>query len=313
MKKVFCMEYNIVVPLAQEDYIIFRKNINYIFKYLTPKKIVIIATEFLKEVIEKDFHDNEKIEFVDENKLFPKLNYTVIKQYLMERNVDSRTGWYFQQFLKMSYANVCDTEYYLTWDADTIPLKEMNLFKDKKPIFSLKKEYNEAYFDTLYNILGLRKIIKYSFIAEHMMFRKDIMIDLIETINFNSESLWFIEILNNINNENLSKSGFSEFETYGTFVLSDYPNTYDTKKMKSLRSGKKIFGEIPNQEILYWVAKYYETISFEKWDIQKSRLKVFESLIFRKVVPINIYVKLVSLEMKIYKLLGRLRVQKTNL
>ena len=102
---------------------------------------------------------------IDEDKLVEGLTYGWLKQFLEERNVYLRIGWYFQQFLKMGFANskYCN-EYYLSWDSDTLPLSRITFFEEEHPIFTMKKEYHKPYFNTMYKLLGLKKTVGFSFI-----------------------------------------------------------------------------------------------------------------------------------------------------
>ncbi|WP_409530107.1 DUF6492 family protein [Sphingobacterium sp.] len=61
---------------------------------------------------------------VNENELFDRFNFQSIITFLKQKidNAD-RAGWYFQQFLKMEISKIIQSDHYLIWDADTIPLK----------------------------------------------------------------------------------------------------------------------------------------------------------------------------------------------
>ena len=62
----------------------------------------------------------------------------------------------------------------------------------------------------------------------------------------------------------MSFSGFSEFETYGTFVNKYYINTYDIRPWKSLREGSQYYN--PNyltDKDIQNISKNYDAISFE--------------------------------------------------
>ena len=90
----------------------------------------------------------------------------------------------------------------LSWDSDTIPLNNISFFKDGKPLFTMKQEYNKPYFDTLKKILNLEKSVDFSFIAEHMMFNKDIMNEMLNKINLSKVhgQDWIEKILNACDN-----------------------------------------------------------------------------------------------------------------
>lgn len=188
----------------------------------------------------------------------------------------------------------------MSWDADTIPLQKIKLWDDKTgiPYFSVKNEYWQPYFDTIFNLLGLRKVIKKSFIAEHMLFNSEIMRSLLTKIEEMEDDNWFITILKSINSENLNRSGFSEFETYGTYVMHHFPGSYKIKNIVAMRSGKEIFGENLCDEMMRWISKSYETISFEKWQHYSNKMTWHTKEWFRKLFSARFYVICYYVKMK---------------
>lgn len=282
-------EYELIIPVALRDVPVLEKSLPYIKKNLSPKKIIIISNLKARDLIENMHFDNVK--FCDENSLIPNLTFDTVKQYLSKYNTEKSTGWYFQQFLKMGYALVTDCDYYMSWDSDTLPLTNIEMFEDDKIIFSLKKEYNKPYFDTIESLLQLKKCMKQSFIAEHMMFKTEYMkelLDVIQSKDKNNE--WFINILEAIPKESLCVSGFSEFETYGTYVYNYHHDAYLYKNIKAIRKGKMIFGEVPNDNVMEWLGKHYLSISFEKSQEQVINNKSYNSALFRNIIPSNIYI-----------------------
>ena len=98
-----------------------------------------------------------------------------------------------------------------------------------KPYFDTTTEYFTLYFETMKKIFpNLGKKYYYSFISEHMLIKTEIMKSLINRINNNnniSGETWYEKIINCIDVNELGHSGFSEFETYGTFVNEYYRKT----------------------------------------------------------------------------------------
>lgn len=287
--------YELIIPVAKSDISTVIESVPYIKANLMPSRISIISNKEVQGIIESRY-SGEEVYFVDENSMLPDLNFAAVKDFMKEHNAEKRTGWYFQQFLKMGYCFVATEDYYMSWDADTVPLKEIKMFTDEgAPFFSIKKEYNEDYFDTIKKLLGCDKQIKDSFIAEHMMFNTEIMKELIQKIaNNDNRNSWFINILLAVSKEALPHAGFSEFETYGTYVVLNHPDVYKFKDVVALRTAKRIFGNLPKEDVMLWLAKHYQTASFEKWDEQFIDLKVHNNALFRRIVPPVLYVKLVN-------------------
>lgn len=289
-------KFEVIIPIAERDVYTALKTIPYIEKYIKPETITVISSESVRSIVLDKFGD--RVRFINENSMIDGLDFAAVRAYLTQSGAESRTGWYFQQFLKMGYAYIAEKEYYLSWDADTIPIRDINMFCGDKPVFALKQEYNQPYFDTIKNLLGLDKQISESFIAEHMIFSKNYMRKLIDEINSVSGN-WFIDILKAVPKEALSQSGFSEFETYGTYMTAKYPEEYTLKEIKAVRRGKQIFGSIPNDEVLAWLSRDFSSISFEKTQVRQIENELYNKNWFRCIMPAGLFVFLCKIVLKI--------------
>lgn len=280
------MNYNVVMPIIYADVYLARINIGYIFEYLMPRKIVIIGEKRLEKYFELD-----NIEFINEDIVCNGMTLNKIRNLVENKTHNpQRAGWYFQQFLKMSYANICNEEYYLVWDADTIPLRQITFFNGKKPYLDLKKEYNRNYFITLEKLLALKKEIKKSFICEHMIINKYIMLELIDEIEARHKVNYYEAIIDCIDEDAVNQSGFSEFETYGTFVLKKHKEAYALRNnKKSLRHGKRYL-LTPSAESLEWASRSYWIISFEKSDTISPWAKTIAKNDLIKKIPLKMVV-----------------------
>lgn len=260
--------YSIVIVVHKRDVKVAKQNIPLIYRMIKPGKIIIISHEDVRNEILGMHLDY--VRFMDENAVVPYLNFTAVKRAMLERTVFAeRTGWYFQQFLKMAYAYICEDEWYLLWDADTIPLRNISFMSGRsKGILDVKTEYHRPYFWTLEKILGIKKCIRESFIAEHMLINRKVMLDLIGRIegNQNLQGQYFFEkIIHSVRAVDLRDSGFSEFETYGNFVMQYYPQMYTLRRLKTLREAKILLGDHVDGKILAWAGKSYDMISLEKY------------------------------------------------
>jgi hypothetical protein len=100
-----------------------------------------------------------------------------------------------------------------------------------KCFFTMKSEHHVPYFKTI-NVLfdgAIFKLTNKSFIAEHMMVDKDIMMEIIRKIESNRKingNKFYEKILYAIDDNEIAGSGFSEFETYGNYVLKYYPEKH---------------------------------------------------------------------------------------
>lgn len=262
---------NLIIPISSIDFEKVKVNYKFYKKYIFGiNNLVFIGNEEVEKLINESHSIFEKTKFINEKSL---IDVDRIKKLIEKRNQKAikRSGWYIQQFLKMQYCKLCKDKYYLIWDCDTIPIKKVNMFNnDRKPYFDVKEEYNKPYFITMEKLLPeLGKKYNYSFISEHMLIRTKIMKNLINRIENNINiygDKWYEKIINSINIDDLPNSGFSEFETYGTFANVHYNDSYKIRKWKSLRGGKyyynpKFFSFEDGQNI----SDKFDAISFENW------------------------------------------------
>ena len=268
---------DIVIPVAEKDVETAVGNFHHFFKNLPVKRIVIIGNDAVGKKMEAIIKEYHNIAYVNENTVYPRMNFEAIKKLIINRapNAVRKTGWYFQQFIKMAYAYICEGDNYLVWDADTIPLHKLSFIaEDGVLLYNLKDSRYKAFFDTI-DALFPKKMETLpgngSFITEHMIFNVEIMKALIKEIESNTSipgEIFYEKIMNAIDISALPLSGFSEFETYGTFVINRYADRYRYRKLKYLRNGRVFFGNHVTEKELEWASQSYDTISFEHFDTE---------------------------------------------
>lgn len=196
-------------------------------------------------------------------------------------------GWYYQQFLKLAYAAECKDAYYLSWDGDTVPIRKLSFFSQGKPYMGIKKEYHAPYFRTLETLFpGMHKVIADSFIAEHMVFAKELVLKMLDEI-MEAEHLkgdtFYERILRAIGPEALNGTSFSEFETYGTYTALREPERYRLRRWLSFRHcGQYFFPEEITGDEMEWLAKDFQAISFEKGHTIDPQADFFRNPVYRQ-------------------------------
>lgn len=266
------VQYNVVMPVVYRDFSFLKKTIRYIFANLAPKKIFLLVDTRYKKFLPSEIRKEKKCEIIDENQVLEGLSYIKIESLLMsQKRHHSKPGWYFQQFLKMAFAlnRRCDTDYYLVWDSDTIPLRPISFFDENgHPFFTMKHEYHKPYFDTICRLLDLKKNNQKSYISEHMMFNRNVMIELINRISVSGVKgeFWYEKIINSLVDETISPFSFSEFETYGSFCNFYYPSLYVERQLPGIREGGLIQGRFISDRILRNLAADMYIATFEIYD-----------------------------------------------
>lgn len=293
--------YDIIVPMTIDNLPVFDINVKWILKNLSCRKILVLASQDL----EKPCRDLG-VEFCNEDRLIDGLTLQNVKKCMEKRiGTSKRAGWYFQQFLKYAYCYCCQDEYYIVWDADTVPLRYIPHMVDDHPFFTKKEEMEPAYFETLDRLFGgeVKRCADFSFICENMIFHVGILKEMLDRImvqpGLEGGTFWE-RILNAISDADLPGSGFSEFETYGNYVMTYYPQLYRLRTLNGMRKGAEYFSLTPTKDQLEWAAKSYDTIAFERWSHYHKELgKICASEMVQKLVPFS---WITSLKMKISRL-----------
>lgn len=276
-------EYDLVISSSYSDIHLFFKHLKFYKKYLNYSDIILIAPSNSSYL----FFNDTSFLFIPEESLLPKkkINDFLLK---MRLTTTKRNGWYLQQFLKMAYSRICKKEYYLIFDIDTIPIKHIKMFKNNKPYFDMKTEHNIPYFITMNRLISGLKFAKRSYISEHMIIKTDLMKSLLNEIemNFKLPGKFFWEkILMAMDMKDINYSAFSEYETYGSYVDTKYPNVYKHRDWHSKRDANSYFGNTDNlnEEYIKWLSYYYSALSFEKYDkFNVTYLEIIKEKCLRK-------------------------------
>lgn len=267
--------YDAIVVVTPNDFKREESNNKRIVDYLPVRKVLFVGSKELGELVAQSSL-GDKAGFVDENDIIPfddvyNCIRDIMSDILLGRELPRGiAGWYYQQFLKLQYARVCQDKYYMSWDGDTVPCKDFSMFGDDgRPYFDLKHEFHEEYFTTMNKLLpNLNKTIDKSFISEHMIFDCHYVIKMLEDIEKNAAvkgKMFWEKILYSIRLEHIQENSFSEFETFGTYMAVNYPDIYNYRNWHSFRYGGYYFHpEVITQRDYDWLSKDFYAISFEK-------------------------------------------------
>ena len=131
-----------------------------------------------------------------------------------------------------------------------------------------------------------------SYVSEHMIVKTEYMKKLLNEIENNNNlpgNLFWEKIILSIDKNDILLSGFSEFETYGSYVDNRFPNVYKHRNWYSKRDAARFFGNIDNLEEkdFTWLSKDYDALSFENWDDYNEKILELsnKSEIQRKISP----------------------------
>lgn len=305
------MRYNVIIPVYWGTHSLIEPHMPYIKKHLGGEKIILIGPASMRESLSV-----EDVEFLDGNSLWKGMSKETVSDTVnaicQKAGVPfiDRAGWYFQQFIKMSYAFLCKDEYYVVWDIDTIPLRNIPFFseKDGRPQLFERNEDHAEYFDTL-EVLCSGKIEKCgqakSFVNQFMIFKTDIMRELVEIMGKSPirGSVWWEKILYAVNPNHITKAGFSEFETYGNYVMQYHPYLYHITKISQLRTGASFLTMRPEKEMLDWASRSYYCVTLEEWSMDSKWYK--RSRRWHRILPMNVLANLAEWIYAIKRMAGK--------
>ena len=295
-------KFDVVIPTGTKDVAFVPRVVDFVFRCLVDIEHIYILTakkNFVK--IKRRIPVNVPCTLIDENEMLSGLSLSTVTDILKKCAPDRivSAGWYFQQFLKLGFAQskYCK-DYYLSWDADTLPLAPISFFKDGHLLFNPKSEYNPNYFRTIERLLGYGKQTEYSFVAENMIFDKNIVCEMLAEIEKKEVqgSTWLEKILFASDFDN-PLPAFSEFETYGTYCFVNYPDLYKTRYLNTFREAGYICGRKISENKLRIMSFDLDTASFEMGHApmfpynlphlifnNKMRFKKMKSMTFSKII-----------------------------
>lgn len=192
--------------------------------------------------------------FIDESTVLP-ISKSDIS--FTPRGID-RSGWIFQQFLKLSADFISSSKFIIIVDADTVLLHPQFFIVDGMPIFRISDELYMPYFQQMRRLLKRRIRAYFSFVSHHMVFDRTHLARLrTEIERVAGYGPWYRVILDRLDPR--ENSGFSEYETYGrTFLASGRPAKLEYWRNIGLERGDML--PIEDLERLY--GKNYKSASF---------------------------------------------------
>ncbi|MFS0725544.1 DUF6492 family protein [Paenibacillus sp. 1P07SE] len=138
-----------------------------------------------------------------------------------------RSGWLYQQLLKLGAEKFVTASHYLVIDADTVLIRPHRfLTPEGKTVFYTRSWSQPEYFVTYRKLLG-RSPARASFVTHYMLFEKTIVKQMKRTIEARHGMSWFRAILHSMDRK--KQFAFSEFETYANYHISSYPGRHYLK------------------------------------------------------------------------------------
>ena len=207
---------DILMPVLEKDLVTLPHALEGIRKYLRHpiNDIFIVAPE---SPLIKAFCKEEHCLYVAENSILPfdksEINYLC--------NGLDRSGWLYKQLLNLFGDTICSQENFLVVDADTIYVCPQVFIVNDKTVLLHSDEHHYPYFEMYWKLFGVNAPTHLSFVSHQMLFNRHKLSELRCTIESRHNKKWYDTIIALI--DKTQCSGFAEYETYGQWILQNYP------------------------------------------------------------------------------------------
>ncbi|OAS16507.1 DUF6492 family protein [Paenibacillus oryzisoli] len=204
---------DVLIPAIEKDLGTLPLVIDAVRKYVKhPIGEIIIVAPWKQRII--NLCERKGCRFVHEDTVLP----ITKKDIHYQSKTWDRTGWLYQQLLKLNGDTLCTSPYYMVIDADTVLIRP-HVFKiGDKTVFYCRDWSQGEYFNTYRKLMGKHRSARLSFVTHYMLFERSKVKQLKQTIESKHNSSWYTAIMKSMNRS--KQFAFSEFETYGNFLYS---------------------------------------------------------------------------------------------
>ena len=198
-------------------------------------------------------------DFVDEASVLPIRRADI--NYLYGSHRQDRSGWLFQQLLKLSCEEVSTAENILIVDADTILIRPQYYFHNGIAIMNVSDEFYIPWFLRYEKVYGRRLLFPMSFTSHQMLYERGQLREMKSAMVERHGKLWF-EVLIDLIDSN-EKSVMSEQDFYGHHVLSIDKKRRKFVHWKNIRLDRIQVNRYEEYEERY--AREYKSVSIHKY------------------------------------------------
>lgn len=249
---------DIVIPTISKDFVLLSEYLHHIRENVnaTIGTIYVVAADNNNSL--QRYCDENNLTFIDEKLVLgygkEAIEYTV--------NGVNRSGWLFQQLLKLSGESFVKNEHYLIVDADTLLIKPHSFYENGKVVFFENTEWHEPYFSAFKKLFGYDARHPLSLTSHMMLFSVTKLRLMKAEIEKRHATSWDKAYLSacdrNVN------SGISDYDTYAQWVLYNFPTETITKPFYNLSFSRKKFGDLGILKKMY--ARDATSFSFHSYN-----------------------------------------------
>lgn len=196
-------------------------------------------------------------QFVDERSVLPITKEQIPYQVA---NLD-RSGWLFQQLLKLGADVLSDEGHYLVVDADTVFVQPQVFEIAGRQLLNCSDEFHRPYFYAYQRLIGEPISLPVSFVAHHILIDVAKLRDLRQRIEARWKVPWYEAIIQATDRKAIS--GHADYETYGHFVRAHYPDAVQLVYWSNRSVPRRELAPVTELEHRY--GGRYRTVSFHSY------------------------------------------------
>jgi len=209
---------DVVIPTIGKDFVLFNIYLQYLKTNICDniENIYVVAPANEEKLIEYCTQNN--LIFIDETKV---LGYgkNVIKYTHKEFD---RSGWLFQQLLKLSGEKIVKNNKYIIVDSDTLLIHKHQFLDNERSVFFQSTEWNEPYFRSFKNLFGYEAPHHLSLTSHMMIFDTSMLKEMKKEIEEKHHVSWDKAYINVC--DKTVASGISDYDTYAQWMIYNYPD-----------------------------------------------------------------------------------------
>lgn len=173
----------------------------------------------------------------------------------------SRSGWMYQQLLKLSGENFTELKDYIVIDSDTIFVRANSFYEDGKYQFFANEEWHKPYFNSFHYLFGHKAPTNLSLTSHMMIFNHDYLREMKKELESKHGKKWFDAYIST------SQSGefscVSDYETYANWLLVHYPEKCQIVPFYNKSVSRKKLGAY--EDIVDEYSNHLKSVSFHSY------------------------------------------------
>lgn len=252
---------DVVTPTASKDYALVEEVIESVKVNLKHKiSNFYIVSQKSSEMLE--FCTKHNYIFIDELSVMgygkDSITYVV--------NGRDRSGWIFQQLLKLSGDTFVKEKRYFIVDSDTILVSPHSFIKGGKYVFLQSEEWHGQYFKSFKKIFGYESNNTLSYTAHMMIFDCDRLREMKKcTVGLYGKT-WDKVYLATIDQK--ENSCVSDYDTYANWMKINYPKEFSVTPFYNTALPREALLTLPNLIRMY--SGRYKSLSFHHYKNEKT-------------------------------------------